>query len=141
MPSHLNICFTIKRLIAISAFSAKIATVKRAPLPSHLNVCFTAWRFGRLIAISAIFANACMSGHISLVNTISLLRDRVFTLWHTSIFQLQARDTYLGGSVDNTSHNEMHDVIDVNLCHKKLIKSTKKGVTGALSTTMVFKYV
>ena len=38
----------------------------KGPFAISFEILFTVWRFWRLIAISAVFANACISGHISL---------------------------------------------------------------------------
>ena len=38
----------------------------KGPFAISFEFLFTVWRFWRLIAISAVFANACISGHISL---------------------------------------------------------------------------
>ena len=38
----------------------------KGPFAISFEFLFIVWRFWRLIAISAIFANACISGHISI---------------------------------------------------------------------------
>ena len=37
----------------------------KGPFAISFEFLFTVWRFWRLIAISAVFDNACISGHIS----------------------------------------------------------------------------
>ena len=65
LATSLEFLFTVWRFWRLIAIFAKIATFKRAPFPSRLNFSLQFGNFWRLIAIPAIFANACISGHIS----------------------------------------------------------------------------
>ena len=44
---------------------AKNRHFKKGPFAISIEFLFSVWRFWRLIAISAIFSNACISGHTS----------------------------------------------------------------------------
>ena len=44
---------------------AKNRLFKKGPFAISIEFLFSVWRFWRLIAISAIFSNACISGHTS----------------------------------------------------------------------------
>ena len=72
LPSHLNFCLLYS--LAINCHFCHFRQIRhfrqtrhlaKGPFAISFEFLFIVWRFWRLIAISAIFANACISGHIS----------------------------------------------------------------------------
>ena len=74
LPTHLNFCLTFGdfgdcrhfgHFCQIRHFNQN-RHFPKGPFAISFEFLCTVWRFGRLIAISAVFANACISGHTSL---------------------------------------------------------------------------
>ena len=110
----------------------QIATFQRTPLPSHLNFFYSlAILHWRVIAMSAIFANACISGHISRKAARKQARFNFYAFARPSIHfiytcNFYARTHVLIGSqwkstlrlvyTDDESTSDMHSYADAVAC-------------------------
>ena len=67
LPSHLNFVYSLA-ILAIKRHFCHFRQNRhfaKGPFAISFEFLFIVWRFWRLSAISVIFANACISGHIS----------------------------------------------------------------------------
>ena len=69
LPSHLYLFVYSLAILAINCHFCHFCRNRhfaKGPFTMSFEFLFIVWRFWRFIAISAIFANACISGHISI---------------------------------------------------------------------------